>query len=186
MRCNRELRSLIIQGDAASLYGRICRPLSHHHTSNSECRGNIKSMNQAWLCSIPMSCSDPLCKKSEKWESERFIKQKGRLYFFFLPFVTLSFLSLLLRLWVLNGAFFTWIDILLVSVFYLLMCCRLKVGREDEPAHWYYRLLRRGMSRVGWGGREVKGTTDGWRVSLAEGWINRCLLVVFDFKKCAI
>lgn len=75
-------------------------------------------------------------KKSEKLDFEAFYKAKETAVFFssslcylvspFLPPQTVR---------VLNGAFFTWIDILLVSVFYLLMCCRLKVGREDEPAH---------------------------------------------------
>lgn len=34
-----------------------------------------------------------------------------------------------------------------VTVVYLLMCWMLKVGREDELAHRYYRLLREGMRR---------------------------------------
>lgn len=75
-----------------------------------------------------------------------------------------------------------------VTVVYLLMCWGLKVGREDELAHWYDRLGRKGMKK------KKKGTNDGCcsdtSVSIRrEGIlvlctgkeISCCLLVVFYY-----
>lgn len=109
-------------------------------------------MNQAWHCSICMNSSDSLRKK---WEigSRAFYKVWKTVLFFFLSLVFPFHASS-------DGVSAEWgifhMDrySISVTVFYLLMCCRLKVGREDEPAHWYYRLLRKGIRREGGKGDE--------------------------------
>ena len=83
-----------------------------------------------------------LCKKSEKLDLRHFMKLKFKSFFF-------SPLSSMLS----HTASAEWSIFhmdrysISVTVVYLLMCWRLKVGREDELAHRYYRLLREGMRR---------------------------------------
>lgn len=83
-----------------------------------------------------------LLRRSEKLDLKHFTKLKFKRIFFPLFFHASS--CCVSAEW---GIFHMDRYSISVTVFYLLMCCRLKVGRDDELAPWYYRLLGNRMWR---------------------------------------